>query len=63
MTDVRVFPIGGVPLVELRGQVTEKTGAELAAKIMSAIAAAHDGQTERPLSLAGPRLAAGPATG
>ncbi|BBY54074.1 hypothetical protein H7J07_05550 [Mycobacterium koreense] len=59
MTEVRVFTIGGVPLVELRGAVDEKTGADLAAKVMAAINHAHDGTTKAPLSLPSPRLLRG----
>ena len=37
MTDISVTIVGGVPLVRLTGEVTERDGAALAAAIMSAI--------------------------
>jgi hypothetical protein len=53
--DVRV--VNGLPLVRLRGQVTERSGRDLAAAVMSAIHFMTESPDEhpRPLSLEAPR--------
>ena len=57
MTQIDVRVIGGVPLVRLGGPVTERSGAELAAAVMSSIHFMTEDPTEfaRPLSLLQPR--------
>lgn len=59
MTQVNVHVVGGVPLVRLSGTVVERTGTELAAKVMSSIYfMTEDGEAGAPLSLESSRIAA-----
>ncbi len=51
MTQINVHAVGGVPLVRLGGPLTERSGAELAASIMSAICFMTEDAGSRPLSL------------
>lgn len=57
MTQIDVRVVGGLPLVRLAGPVTERTGAELAAAVMSSIHFMTEDPAEfpRPLSLSHPR--------
>ncbi|ART70577.1 hypothetical protein BTO20_20340 [Mycobacterium dioxanotrophicus] len=55
MTQVEPLIVGGIPLVRLSGTVTERSGAELASKVMGAIF--YSSHEVRPLSLQQPRLA------
>ncbi|SIM03528.1 Uncharacterised protein [Mycobacteroides abscessus subsp. abscessus] len=59
MTQVNVHVVGGVPLVRLSGAVVERSGSELAAKVMSSIYfMTEDGEVGSPLSLEAPRIPA-----
>lgn len=59
MTQVNVHVVGGRPLVRLSGPVVERSGAELAAKVMSSIYfMTEDGEAGKPLSLESPRIPA-----
>ncbi|MEN4460959.1 hypothetical protein VXE65_02890 [Mycolicibacterium conceptionense] len=53
MTQVEPLIVGWIPLVRLSGTVTERSGAELAAKVMGAIF--YSSPESRPLSLQQPR--------
>lgn len=57
MTQISVHVVGGLPLVRLTNPVTERTGAELAASVMSSIHFMTEDPAEhaRPLSLESPR--------
>lgn len=52
-TDVRVWGVGGVPVVKLKGPIEEKTGRELADRIMLmvALSTADKSQFTHPLSV------------
>lgn len=56
MTDIKAYRIGGLPLVTINGAISEKTGAELAAKIMGVIYGATEGDGGKALSLPSPRI-------
>ncbi|CPW71586.1 hypothetical protein [Mycobacteroides abscessus] len=57
MTQVNVHVIGGCPLVRLSGPVVERSGAELAANVMSSIFfMTEDGEAGKPLSLESSRI-------
>lgn len=59
MTTMWVHVAGGVPLVRFEGAVTETSGAQLAAAVMSTICYATEDPDEfpHPLSLESPRAA------
>jgi hypothetical protein len=58
MTEINVFTGCGIPLVRLSGKITERSGSELAAAVMSSIHFMSEDLAEfpRPLSLIAPRL-------
>lgn len=51
MTDIKAYRYGTIPLIAINGAISEKTGAELAAKIMGVIFGATEGDGGRALSL------------
>lgn len=57
MTQIDVRVVGGLPLLRLSGPVNERSGADLAAAVMSAIHFMTEDPAEfpRPLSLPAPR--------
>lgn len=56
MIEVDVFVERGIPLVRLKGTITERSGADLAAKVMSTIHYMTEDtpQSPHPLSLVSP---------